>query len=134
MISTRLLTIVPLSVALLSACVIAPYPARRVVYSQPVPANSQPGYSQPGYSQAVPVEGDDVVVDMAPPVPYVEVVPVIPFAGAIWLGGYWGWNGGRHQWFPGRWEHARPGYGWRSPAWAQQGGRWHFHGGGWVRH
>ncbi len=127
MIPTRLL-IVPLAAALLSACVVAPYPAHRVVYSQPVPA-----YSQPGYAQPVPVDGAEIVVDVAPPAPYVEVVPVIPFAGAIWIGGYWGWYGGRHQWVPGRWDQPRPGYGWRPHAWVQQGGRWYLHGGGWVR-
>ena len=68
MIQARLL-IVPLSAALLSACVVAPYPARRVVYSQPVAA----------YSQPVPIDSDEVVVDVAPPAPYVEVVPAIPF-------------------------------------------------------
>ena len=128
MLPTRLL-IVPLSAALLSACVVAPYPGR-VVYSQPVPAYAQPA---PGYAQPVPADGDEVVVDVAPPAPYVEVVPAIPFAGAIWIGGYWGWRGGRHYWAPGRWEAPRPGYSWRPHAWVNQGGRWHLHGGGWVR-
>ena len=99
----------------LSACVVAPYPAHRVVYAEPVPDEST------------------VVVDVAPPAPYVEVVPAIPFAGAIWIGGYWGWYGGRHQWVPGRWDHPRPGYQWRPHAWVNQGGRWHLHAGGWVR-
>jgi len=98
----------------LSACVVAPYPAHRVVYAEPVPAEST------------------VVVDVAPPAPYVEVVPAVPFAGAIWIGGYWGWYGGRHQWVPGRWDHPRPGYQWRPHAWVNQGGRWHLHAGGWV--
>jgi hypothetical protein len=107
------------SAALLSACVVAPYP-QRVVYAQPIPAVSD---TEPG----------GVVVDVPPPAPYVEVVPPVPFAGAIWLGGYWGWNGGRHAWVPGRWDHPRPGYGWRPHAWVQQGGRWHLHQGGWER-
>lgn len=129
--TTRLpLLIVPLAAAsLLSACVVAPYPARRVVYAQPAPTYAQP---VPAYSQ--PVEDDEVVVDVAPPAPYVEVVPAIPFAGAIWIGGYWGWSGGRHHWVPGRWEGPRSGYGWRPHAWVQQGGHWHLRGGGWVRH
>jgi len=122
MIQTRLLIVVPVAAVLLSACVVAPYP-NRVVYSQPVPA----------YSQAQPVYQDETVVDVAPPAPYVEVVPAVPFTGAVWIGGYWGWNGGRHQWVAGRWEHPRPGYGWRPHAWVQQGGRWHLHAGGWVR-
>lgn len=107
------LLIVSLSTVLLSACVVAPYP-RHVVYAEPV-----------GY--------DSVVVEVAPPPPYVEVIPVMPYAGAFWVGGYWGWNAGRHQWVPGRWDRARPGYNWRPHAWVQQGGRWHMHAGGWAR-
>ena len=108
------LLIVSLSAVLLSACVVAPYP-RRVVYDQPVPADS------------------GVIVDVPPPAPYVEVVPAIPFPGAIWIGGYWGWRGGHHEWEPGRWERPRPGYRWRPHAWVQQGGHWRLHGGGWMR-
>ena len=108
----------------LSACVVAPYPQR--VYSQPVPAGPAPGPYYPG-------QDDVVVVDVPPPAPYVEVVPALPFAGAVWIGGYWGWHGGRHNWVPGRWDSPRPGYGWRPHAWVNQGGRWHLHGGGWVR-
>ena len=125
------LLIVPLAAtSLLSACVVAPYPARRVVYTQPAPVYSQP---VPEYSQGVPDDGG-VVVDIAPPAPYVEVVPAIPFAGAVWIGGYWGWSSGRHHWVPGRWDSPRPGYTWRPYGWARQGGRWHLHSGGWVRH
>jgi len=118
------LLIVSLSALLLSACVVAPYPyaQRRVVYAEPVPAGGGPAY-----------EESNVVVDVAPPAPYVEVVPALPYPGAIWIGGYWGWSGGRHQWVPGRWEHGRPGYHWRPHAWVNQGGRWQLHGGGWVR-
>ena len=107
-----------LSAVSLTACVVAPYP-RRVVYNEPVAIGA--------YDQQT------VVVDVAPPAPYVEVVPVIPYPGAIWIGGYWGWNGGSHHWQPGRWDRGRPGYNWRPHAWVNQGGRWHLHGGGWVR-
>ena len=121
MLHPRLLIVVPLSALLLSACVVAPYPRERVVYAQPVPM-----------SEPVPVEST-VVVDVAPPAPYVEVVPVAPFVGAVWIGGYWGWYGGRHHWVPGRWERSRPVYHWQGHAWVNQGGRWHLHGGGLVR-
>lgn len=117
------LLIVPLVAASLSACVIAPYPSRPGVYAQPVPS----------YSRNSPYYDEGQVVDVAPPAPYVEVVPAIPFVGAIWLGGYWGWNGGRHNWVPGRWEQPRAGYGWRPHAWVERGGRWHGSGGGWYR-
>ena len=124
---SRLLIASLSSALLLSACVVAPYYPRRAVYSEPVPVGG--GYAGGGGG----VYDSDVIVDVAPPAPYVEVVPVIPFAGAIWIGGYWGWNGGRHQWVPGRWDRGRPGYNWRPHAWVQQGGRWHLHGGGWAR-
>jgi hypothetical protein len=111
------LMIVSMSVVMLSACVVAPYP-RPVAYAQPAPAPMEP----------------QVVVDVAPPPPYVEVVPAIPFPGALWIGGYWGWSGGRHVWMPGRYEHPRPGFEWRPHTWVNQGGRWHLQAGGWVRH
>jgi hypothetical protein len=122
MIQPRLL-IVPLAAALLSACVVAPYPARRVVYSEPVPAGLQP----------VPGDADEAVVDVAPPSPYVEVVPAIPFTGAVWIGGYWGWRGSRHVWVPGAWHRPHPGYTWRPHVWVNRGGHWRLRGGGWVR-
>jgi hypothetical protein len=118
MIQSRVL-LVSMTAVMLSACVVAPYPPRRVVYAEPV--------------QAAPMYQEDVVVEQAPPAPYVETVPVMPFAGALWIGGYWGWDGGRHHWVPGRWEHARPGYGWRPHAWVNVNGHWHLHAGGWER-
>jgi hypothetical protein len=112
------LLIAALSALTLSACVIAPYPARRVVYAEPAPTYAQ----EP-----------EVVVDAAPPAPYIEVVPPLPYPGAIWIGGYWGWQGQRHHWVQGRWDRPRPNQNWRPHAWVNQGGRWHLRGGGWVR-
>lgn len=43
--------------------------------------------------------------------PYAEVVPAMPFAGAVWIAGSWSWSGGRRYWVPGRWDHPRHG-GW----------------------
>ncbi len=112
--SKPVLLLVALSGVLLSACVVAPYP-RQAAYAGPVPVQA------------------NIVVDVAPPAPYVEVVPVRPFVGALWIAGYWGWHGSRHHWVPGRWEQPRPGYAWRPYGWAQQGRHWHLHPGGWVR-
>jgi len=120
--TVKLVAVTALAALSLSACVVAPYPQR--VYAQPVPAGPAPG---PYYNEEV------IVVDTPPPAPYVEVVPAVPYAGAIWIGGYWGWSGGRHHWVPGRWEAPRPGYSYRSHAWVNEGGRWHLHAGGWVR-
>ena len=57
-----------------------------------------------------------IVSDVAPPAPYAEVVPVGPFPGAVWIGGYWGWAGGRHNWVAGPLGAGRPGYAWRPTA------------------
>jgi hypothetical protein len=96
----------------LSACVVAPY------YP----------YQSTGYGEAV------AVADVPPPAPYAEVVPVAPFLGAVWLGGYWGWGGGRHHWVPGRWDRPRAGYYWQPHRWQPIGGRWQLSGGGWMPH
>ena len=74
-----------------------------------------------------------IVNDVAPPAPYAEVVPVVPFPGAVWIGGYWGWSGGRHNWVPGRWDQGRQGYAWNPHRWESRGVRWHLQGGGWQR-
>jgi hypothetical protein len=73
------------------------------------------------------------VVGVAPPPPQVEYVGVPPVTGYIWLGGYWGWRGGRHEWVPGRWSAPRPGYHWVPPAWHRQGPGWRFRPGRWGR-
>lgn len=113
------LVVLAAATAVLSGCVVAPYPRRAVVYAPP-----------PAYENSPP----EVYVDIPPPAPYVEVIPVLPFAGAVWIGGYWGWRSGRHHWVPGRYEAPRPGYGWSPHRWhhAPRGG-WYLRGGGWVR-
>lgn len=98
-----------MSALLMSACVVAPY-------------GPAPGYyDEPAASTEVP-----------PPASQVEVVPVVPFAGAIWLGGYWGWGGGRYHWVPGRWERPRVGFVWAPYRWVPFGGHWQLRG-GWRR-
>lgn len=87
------------------------------------------------YPPPEPMPGEAVIVSpSAPPAPIVEVVPAMPYAGAIWIGGYWGWNQGRHVWVPGRYVAPRAGYRWEPHRWVQgPRGHWHLRGGGWVR-
>jgi hypothetical protein len=73
-----------------------------------------------------------VVANVAPPTPYMETIPVAPFAGAIWIGGFWDWSSGRHVWRPGHYERPRPGFSYRQPSWTHgSDGRWMLHRGGW---
>ena len=73
------------------------------------------------------------VVTVAPPAPQVEVYGVAPYPGAVWIGGYWNWVGGRHVWVGGHWDHGRPGYHWVPHAWVHEGGGWRMHQGHWAR-
>ncbi len=96
--------------ALLSACIV-------------VPAHRGGGYvGEPG-----------IVVDAPPPAPYAEVVPVMPYPGAVWINGYWGWSSGRHRWVPGYYDRPRSGYRYEPHRWENRSGRWHLHAGGWIR-
>jgi hypothetical protein len=71
------------------------------------------------------------VVAVAPPAPQVEVYGVAPGPGYFWVGGYWGWEGGRHVWHGGNWERPRPGYAWVPHRWVHERDGWHFAQGHW---
>jgi hypothetical protein len=86
--------------------------ARPTVIYQPPPPPPQP-----------------IEVETAPPPPIVEVRPVAPFAGAVWIPGYWHWNGERHVWLAGTWSAPREGYVWVPARWEAPG-----HGRGMGRH
>ena len=86
---------------------------------------------RPAYASGYYEDGA-VFADAAPPAPYVESIPIAPFAGAIWIGGFWDWSGGRHVWRPGHYERPRPGFIYRQPGWTHgPDGRWMLHRGGW---
>lgn len=93
------------AVAMLSGCVVAPVPAYDAYYGEPIV--------------------------VAPPPPRVEYVGPPPVVGHIWIGGNWGWSGGRHVWVPGRWEAPRHGHAWVPHRWEQDGRHWRQRGGHW---
>lgn len=80
-----------------------------------------------------PYYGSTVVAPYAPPPLIAETYGPAPVVGDIWIGGYWGWSGGRHVWTPGRWEHPRAGYRWAPRTWERRGNGWYQHGGRWER-
>ncbi|MFI4868809.1 MAG: hypothetical protein ACHQDD_05590 [Steroidobacterales bacterium] len=70
-------------------------------------------------------------VMVAPPPPQAEVIGVAPAPGYVWLGGYWGWEGGRHVWVGGHWAPGRPGYRWAPHHWVRAEGGWRLAEGHW---
>ena len=77
-----------------------------------------------GYAVVSPSQGYAFVPGPPPP-PQIEAVVAPPFVGAVWVGGFWRWDG-RWVWAAGRWA-AGP---WRGALWVS--GRWARHPGGWA--
>lgn len=74
-----------------SGCVVAP-PPQHVVERETVDP----------YGRVI--ERDRYVVDDPPPAPLVEVVPVRPYVGAVWVGGFWHRDRGHWGWHRGYWR------------------------------
>ena len=109
-------------------------PQPQPVYAQPQP---QPVYAQPqpGYDPGVPPD-QLVEVDVAPPPPQAEVIPVAPSASHVWLPGYWNWNPGmrRHVWVAGHYAMRQHGAVWQNAQWVRFGPRWRYVPGHWRRY
>lgn len=73
------------------------------------------------------------VVMVAPPPLRVEEIGAPPVPGYVWIGGYWGWVGDRHEWVAGHWSAPRPGMHWVTHQWVRQGDGWRMHPGHWER-
>lgn len=72
--------------------------------------------------------GCAVTVAGPPPAALVEVRPVIPFYGAVWIDGYYEYHRHRYHWVPGR--YVRPPH----PRAAWTPGQWQHHDRGWRWH
>lgn len=80
---------------------------------------------------APPVQ--EIVVATPPPAPIEEVRPASPFVGALWIPGFWHWQGMRHVWVAGRWSAPPAGHVWeadrwdhrRDNQWVHRPGHWH---------
>lgn len=84
-------------------------------------------------SVAAPAYAARVVVRVAPPLPLVEAVPVVPVAASgVWRFGYWSWSGGRYVWIPGVYvTPPRPGAAWVPGRWVAGRRGWVWVGGYW---
>jgi len=70
-------------------------------------------------------------VQVAPPAPRYEVVPVARH-GYQWVPGHWQWNGYQHVWVQGHYVAPRVGYVYHQPRWVSYGNQWGYAPGGWV--
>src|SRR5580692_4370233 len=121
------------AVLLMAGCVATVTPPRvEVAVPAPevyVPAPPPPVvsvYVEPPISQPAPI-----AVGWAPPAMLVESPPPPPFAEAVWVGGYWVWQG-NWVWAHGHWMGPpRPNYGWVHPYYENRDGVVIFVGGHW---
>jgi hypothetical protein len=74
-----------------------------------------------------------VYVRKAPPPVRVEVKPAPPFAKAVWIPGYWKWQGKKYVWIGGSWKKPRKGYIWVPGHWVKKKRGWFRVEGHWKR-
>jgi hypothetical protein len=87
---------------------VQPIPA--VTYVEPAPQAVVSIYVEPPILQPAPI-----LVGWAPPPMLVEMPPPLPYAGAVWVGGYWVWEG-NWVWAAGHWmAPPQPNYAWVHP-------------------
>ncbi len=75
---------------------------------------------------------DELLAEASPPSPLPEMIGEAPWAGAIWVAGFWSWDGVQYVWLPGRWEQDHPGWRWLAHHWERRGVRWHLVPGRWT--
>ena len=78
-----------------------------------------------GVEIGINIGGPEVVVRSEPPPERVEVIPMMPGPGYIWIRGHWGWHHEHWEWINGHWDRvAQPGYSWVPGQWVVRGGGW----------
>jgi hypothetical protein len=85
------------------------------------------------YQPPAPPVTEVTVAEPPPPAPLEEVRPEAPFAGAVWIGGEWHWNGTRYVWMAGRWSAQPGGHVWEAAKWEKRGGKYVHRPGHWRR-
>lgn len=103
---------------------------KRLVFAMVAPIIIGGCYGHARYTENY---GDGYYTTYSPPAAQVEVAGPAPYAGALWIDGYWGWGGQRYVWHRGYWSQPRPGYVWERHVWARDGRGWRFHAGHWRR-
>jgi hypothetical protein len=81
---------------------------------------ARPSTPAPG-AVAVATPPPEVVIVQAPPPPQREYILERPSVHHVWIGGHWGWHGGRHVWVGGRWDlPPRSNVVWVEPRWERR--------------
>jgi len=75
---------------------------------------------------------EQVIVDSAPPRNLVERRPKAPFRGAVWIAGYWNWDGSHHDWVAGHWSARHANSVWTPDRWRRAPGNGHGQRARWV--
>jgi len=124
--------IVLFSLALLVGGCVIQAPPREVIQPAPVAEEAAPPppvvsvYEEPPLSEPAPI-----AVGWAPPPMLVEVPPPTPFPYAVWVGGYWVWQG-NWVWAHGHWmAPPRAQYVWVHPYYEHRGDQVIFINGHW---
>lgn len=83
-------------------------------------------------SAAVAEARTSVHVQIGPPAPLVEVRPIAPAVGYVWVPGYYRWDHRSYQWTAGHWmkpphRHAT----WVEPRWVHERNGWRMNRGHW---
>jgi hypothetical protein len=102
-------------------------------YSNSVPATAQgvPANAAPQPVQ-VPSQPAPIVVNDPPPPPQTEYIVERPSPYHVWIGGYWGFRGGRRVWMGGHWDlPPRTNVVWVEPRWERRGPGYVFVDGYW---
>ena len=74
----------------------------------------------------------EIIIQVAPPAPRYEPIPVAPPGSWAWIPGRWRWGGNAYAWVPGRYMPREQRYaGWVPGHWAPRGGGWTWIGGHW---
>ncbi len=106
-------------------------PPQRVYAPQPVYVAPAPSAVISVYIEPPVFEPPPVLVAWAPPPMLVETPAPLPFEGAVWVGGYWVWQG-NWVWASGHWmAPPRPGYHWVHPYYEHRDGGVVFISGHW---
>lgn len=96
------------------------------------------GYWHPAFEppplQIHQPRGTPIMVSVMPPPPLIESRTEAPQPDAVWIPGYWSWNGRHFVWIGGLWSAPNPGWTWVPPQWERRAdGRWQWLPGSWQR-